>query len=86
VIAACTVSRDELVGLLKAAPADRAVPVIRLAGGDVSLQDYVRTRVLEVVVHGDDVACSVPGLLVADPPPAAVEISLGSASRWRGYA
>jgi Mycothiol maleylpyruvate isomerase N-terminal domain len=77
VIAACTVSRDELVGLLKTAPADRSVPVIRVAGAEVSLQDYLRTRVLEVVVHGDDVACSVPGLLVADPPAAAVEISLG---------
>jgi hypothetical protein len=77
VIAACTVSRDELVGLLTAATADRAVPVVRVAGGQVSLQDYLRTRVLEVVVHADDVACSVPGLLVADPPAAAIEISLG---------
>jgi hypothetical protein len=77
VIAACTASRDELVGLLTAATADRAVPVVRVAGGQVSLQNYLRTRVLEVVVHADDVACSVPGLLVADPPAAAIEISLG---------
>jgi hypothetical protein len=75
--AACTVSRDVLVGLLKTASADRAVPVIRLAGGQVSLEDYLRTRVLEVVVHGDDVASSVSGRVEADPPPAAVEISLG---------
>lgn len=59
--AACTVSRDVLVGLLKTASADQAVPVIRLAGGQVSLEDYLRTRVLEVVVHGDDVASSVSG-------------------------
>ena len=77
VIAACTGSRDELVGLLGAASADRAVPVVRVAGGQVSLQEYLRTRVLEVVVHADDVACSVPGLLVPDPPRDAVEISLG---------
>jgi hypothetical protein len=77
VIAACTASRDELVGLLTAAAANRAVPVVRVAGGQVCLQDYLRTRVLEVVVHADDVASSVPGLLVADPPPAAIEVSLG---------
>lgn len=77
VIAACTASRDGLVALLTAAPANRAVPVVRVAGGRVSLQDYLRTRVLEVVVHADDVACSVPGLLVADPPPAAIDVSLG---------
>ena len=77
VITACTVSRDELVGLLASASADRAVPVIRVAGGQVSLEDYLRTRVLEVIVHADDVACSVPGLIVADPPRAAVDVSLG---------
>ena len=77
VVAACTASRDELVGLLASASADRAVPVIRVPGGRVSLQDYLRTRVLEVVVHADDVASSVPGLIVADPPPAALNVSLG---------
>ena len=39
------------------------------AGGQVPLADYLRTRVLEVVVHGDDVVCSVPGMNVASPPP-----------------
>jgi hypothetical protein len=75
--AACTVSRDELVGLLASASADRAVPVIRVAGGQVCLQDYLRTRVLEVIIHADDVACSVAGLVVADPPRAAVDVTLG---------
>jgi hypothetical protein len=75
--AACTASRDELVGLLTHAAANRTVSVVRVAGGKVFLRDYLRTRVLEVVVHADDVACSVPGLLVADPPPAAIEVSLG---------
>jgi hypothetical protein len=74
--AACTVARDELVSLLGAAPATRAVPVIRVPGGQVPLCDYVRTRILEVVVHGDDVVSSVPGLHVSDPPPAAVAVSL----------
>jgi hypothetical protein len=76
VAAACTVARDELVGLLSTAPAGRAVPVIRVPGGQVPLGDYLRTRVLEVVVHGDDVVSSVPGLGVPDPPTAAVEVAL----------
>jgi hypothetical protein len=59
------------------ASADRAVPVIRVAGGQVCLQDYLRTRVLEVIIHADDVACSVAGLVVADPPRAAVDVTLG---------
>lgn len=77
VTAACTTSRDELVGLLDRAPSARAVPVVRVAGGQVPLCDYVRTRVLEVVVHGDDIVCSVRGLTVPDPPPDSVEICLG---------
>ncbi len=76
VAVACTASRDELVGLLSTASATRAVPVIRVAGGQVPLCDYLRTRVLEVVVHGDDVVSSVPGLRVPDPPSAAMDVSL----------
>ncbi len=77
VISTCTASRDELVGLLSQASAERAVPVVRVPGAQVPLRDYLRTRVLEVVVHGDDVASSVPGMSVADPPPAAMDMCLG---------
>ncbi|HEY1652161.1 MAG TPA: maleylpyruvate isomerase N-terminal domain-containing protein [Acidimicrobiales bacterium] len=73
---ACTTARDELVGLLSAARTNRAVPVIRVAGGQVPLCEYLRTRVLEVVVHGDDIVSSVRGLHVPDPPPGAVGICL----------
>ena len=52
VTAACTTSRKELLGLLEGGSSDRAVPVLRVAGGQVALCDYVRTRVLDVVVHG----------------------------------
>jgi hypothetical protein len=76
VTAACTTSRDELVGLLDGASRDRAVPVIRVAGGQVALGDYLQTRVLEAVVHGDDIVCSVPGLTMPDPPAGAIEVSL----------
>lgn len=75
--AALTTSRDQLVGLLDEAPDTRTVAVIRIGGGQVGLGDYVRTRVLELVVHGDDLVCSVPGLVVPDPPPASVQVSLG---------
>ena len=75
--AACTTSCDELVGLLDGAPSDRAVPVLRVAGGQVALCDYLRTRVLEVVVHGDDIVCSLPGLTSPDPPVRSMEVSLG---------
>jgi hypothetical protein len=77
VISTCTASRDELVALLGVASAERAVPVVRVPGAQVPLRDYLRTRVLEVVVHGDDVACSIPTMSVADPPPDAMEVCLG---------
>lgn len=76
VSAACTASRDELVALLSTVSATRPIPIIRVPGGQVPLCEYLPTRILEVIVHGDDVACSVPGLGVPDPPPAAVEVSL----------
>jgi hypothetical protein len=76
VAAALTVSRDELVTLLDAAPATRAVAVIRVAGAYAPLSEYLPTRILEAIVHGDDVACSVPGLDVPNPPPEAVAVGL----------
>lgn len=76
VAAALTVSRDELVALLSDAPAMRAIPVIRVAGGEAPLAEYLPTRILEAIVHGDDVVSSVPGLEAADPPSDAVRVSL----------
>jgi Mycothiol maleylpyruvate isomerase N-terminal domain len=67
--AACITARDELVGLLTDASVARAVSVVRVPGGQVPLGEYLRTRVLEIVVHGDDVACSVAGMTVVGPPP-----------------
>jgi hypothetical protein len=76
VVAACNVSRDEVAALLAEAPAGRAVPVVRAAGGQVPLADYLRTRVLEMVVHGDDVACSVPDMRAPEPPAASLDVCL----------
>jgi hypothetical protein len=73
---ALTTSRDQLVGLLDDAPDTREVAVIRVGGAQVALRDYLRTRVLELVVHGDDLVCSVPGLVAPEPPQASIEVSL----------
>jgi hypothetical protein len=69
-------AREELAEILPGTPRDRAIPVVRVPGGTSPLADYLRTRVLEVVVHGDDVACSVEGLVITDPPAAAVGVCL----------
>jgi hypothetical protein len=73
--ASLAASRDQVVGLLDEAPASRAVAVIRVSGGQVPLSDYLRTRVLEVVVHGD-LVCSVPDLVAPAPPPESMAVSL----------
>jgi hypothetical protein len=77
VAAALTVSRDELATLLSGAPASRAVPVIRVPGAYAPLSEYLPTRILEAIVHGDDLASSVVDLQVPDPPPAVVAVCLG---------
>ncbi len=74
--ASLNASRDQVVVLLDEAPATRAVAVIRVSGAQVPLSDYLRTRILEVVVHGDDLVCSVPGLIAPEPPPASMAVSL----------
>jgi hypothetical protein len=76
VTAALTVARDELVPLLSGSAASRAVPVIRVTGAYAPLREYLPTRILEAIVHGDDVASSVPGLQVQGPPPEAVTAGL----------
>jgi Mycothiol maleylpyruvate isomerase N-terminal domain len=72
----CRSARSTLAVQLPTIPAKRAVSVVRIAGGVVSLRDYLRTRVLEVVVHGDDLVASANECDAPDPPAAAVEVSL----------
>jgi hypothetical protein len=74
---ALTASRDQLVGVLDLALESRPVAVIRVTGAQISLREYLRTRVLELVVHCDDLVCSVPGLVAPDPPAGSMEVSLG---------
>ena len=51
--------------LVDAAPDDRLVPVIQVRGGAARLDDYLVTRVIELVVHTDDLVCST-GVLVPE--------------------
>jgi hypothetical protein len=62
--------------LLPQSAADRAVSLIRLPDGQLSLRDTLRTRVLELVVHGDDLAASVTGWEPVAPPADAVDVCL----------
>lgn len=76
-VARCGAARAELAVLLPMTREDRATPVVRIPGGTTTAADYLRTRVLESVVHGDDLVASVDGFMVPDPPLATVEVCLG---------
>lgn len=69
-------ARTQLATLLPVAPANRAIPVVRIPGGSVPLESYLRTRLLELVVHGDDLTASVDGWRAPGPPASAVEVCL----------
>jgi hypothetical protein len=77
IVASCVASREHVARLLPMSRADRGIPSIRLPDGQVPLEDYLRTRVLELIVHGDDVVTSVTGWRPSDPPPDAVTACLG---------
>jgi len=70
-------ARVEVAHLLTGAPADRAIGIMRIPDATTTLDEYVRTRILEVVVHGDDLVASVAGAQMPDPPAAALEECLG---------
>jgi uncharacterized protein (TIGR03083 family) len=70
---------EALVGRLKISLADqrstRLVPVLRIEGGAASLSEYLRTRVVELLVHTDDLAASVGTEI--DPPADAASAAFG---------
>jgi hypothetical protein len=75
VVAACTVSRDGMVGLLQESTARRAVP----ASGWPAVSCPCATTSGPGCSDrrpGDDVAGSVPGMDVPDPPAASPEVCL----------
>jgi hypothetical protein len=76
-LSTCTAARTELADRLPLTPAQRIVPVARVPGAGTTVADYVRTRVLEVVVHGDDLVASASIDDFPDPPAAAMDVCLG---------
>ncbi len=60
----------ELRAKLPAEPADRTV-FLPWGPWSLTLDDMLRTRMMEIVVHGDDLACSVA--LAEQPPEAAAD-------------
>jgi hypothetical protein len=61
----------ELETLLPGARADRLVPALSVKGGGMTVLTYVRTRVVELVVHADDLLTSVGVSDIEIPTPAA---------------
>jgi uncharacterized protein (TIGR03083 family) len=76
---ALAASFEALVGRLRASlpgeTSTRLVPVLRIEGGAALLSDYLLTRVVELMVHADDLAASV-GMKV-DPPSEVASAALG---------
>jgi uncharacterized protein (TIGR03083 family) len=50
---------SDLAARLPSEDPGRLVPVLNVRDGATPLHDYLRTRVVELVVHGDDLAASV---------------------------
>ena len=57
---------DRLVPRLDGAPPGRLVSVIQVPGAGAALGGYIKTRIVELVVHGDDLAASIGAQW--DPP------------------
>lgn len=78
---------DEIAERAWTALDDNAAPVVMGRRGPITLEDYVLTRLLELVVHGDDLHRALP-----DPPPtpvlepAAEEVAAGLAAAYRELA
>jgi hypothetical protein len=65
---------DRLRAVLPGADPARLVSVVNVRHGATTLDDYLRSRVVELVVHGDDLAASAG--LASHPPEGAVEVVL----------
>jgi hypothetical protein len=71
VVEAFTALEGRLRSLLASAPPERLVPVVQVRGGVARLDDYLVTRVIELVVHADDLVASVGGGELEVPVPLA---------------
>lgn len=81
VVAQCRETLDRLRSRLASEPANRRLGVAHRPGEIISLDDYLRTRLVEFAVHTDDLSLSI-GAAVTSPPAAlaaAVEVLVGAA-------
>lgn len=81
VVAQCRETLDRLRSRLASEPADRRLSVAHRPGEIISLDDYLRTRLVEFAVHTDDLSLSI-GAVLASPPAAlaaAVDVLVGAA-------
>ena len=74
VAAAMQATVDDAAARLPAEDPGRAVPVLLGPGTPARLDDYVSTRIVELVVHGDDLAASA-GIGFEPPTAAAQEVA-----------
>ncbi|MGH9045752.1 MAG: maleylpyruvate isomerase N-terminal domain-containing protein [Acidimicrobiales bacterium] len=65
-----------LVGSIEGVRPERLVPVLTIPDAATTFEDYLRTRVVELVVHTDDLAVSC-GLDAPQPPDGAATIAIG---------
>ncbi|WP_445996931.1 maleylpyruvate isomerase N-terminal domain-containing protein [Okibacterium fritillariae] len=81
VVAQCRETLDRLRSRLAMEPAERRLSVAHRPGEIISLDDYLRTRLVEFAVHTDDLSLSI-GAAVTSPPAAlaaAVDVLVGAA-------
>ena len=69
VVAQCRETFDHLRSRLASESADRRLSVTHRPGEIISLDDYLRTRLVEFAVHTDDLSLSI-GAVVTSPPAA----------------
>ena len=67
---------DRLRARLPQEPADRRVAILHRPGEEMLLDEYLRTRCVELAVHTDDLALSVGADVRAPDPATAVAINL----------
>lgn len=81
VVAQCRETLDHLRSRLASEPVNRRLGVAHRPGEIISLDDYLRTRLVEFAVHTDDLSLSI-GAAVTSPPAAltaAVDVLVGAA-------
>jgi hypothetical protein len=81
VVEQCRETLDHLRSRLASEPVNRRLSVAHRPGEAISLDDYLRTRLVEFAVHTDDLSLSI-GPAVTSPPAAlaaAVDVLVGAA-------